>query len=217
MEVPPPSVSGRAPVTGSALLALDAELSGSDTRYSNGNRVSVANALLGWGTKLAPGGTLQLGAGPSLARGVAPSVATTRNSLLYIAHADLVLSPVALQTRGLSLSLRVAAEPIGDAITGDLVERGGVTAGVAYAVARDLTLNLRAIGSLALTSGVSGSLGTIRGDRYGTGELNATWAATRQLELTVGPRGFWVSRPVGALPHAQWVAFAALTFYPFRR
>ena len=79
---------------------LDAELSGSDTRYSNRNRVSVANALLGWGTKLAPGGTLQLGAGPSIARGVAPSVGTTHNSLLYIARVDLVLSPVALQTRG---------------------------------------------------------------------------------------------------------------------
>jgi hypothetical protein len=198
------------------LEELGAELSGLDTRYSNGNRVSVAIALLGWGTRLAPGGTLQLGAGPSIARGVTPATGT-RNSLLYIAHADLVLSPVALRTRGLSLSLRVAAEPIGDVISGDLVERGGITTSVTFAPARDLTLNLRTIGSVALTSGVSGALGTIRGDYYGTGELNAVWAATRQLDITVGPRGFWVSRPSGGLPHAQWVAFASITFYPFRR
>jgi len=198
------------------LEQLDAELSGLETRYSNGNRVTVANALLGWGSKLAPGGTLQLGAGPALARGVTPSTGT-RNSLLYIAHADLVLSPVALRTRGLSMSLRVAAEPIGDVISGDLIERGGITAGVTFVLARDFTLNLRAIGSLALTSGVSGSLGTIRGDRFGTGELNAVWAVTRQIDFTVGPRGFWVSRALGGLPHAQWVAFASITFYPFRR
>jgi hypothetical protein len=43
------------------------------------------------------------------------------------------------------------------------------------------------------------------------------WAAIPQIEVSVGPRGFWVSRPVAGLPHAQWVAFAALTFYPFRR
>lgn len=195
---------------------FDAELSGFDTRYSNGNRVSVANALLGWGTKLAPGSTFQLGAGPSLGRGVTPSTGT-RNSLVYNAHADLALSPVAFGTRGLSLSLRAAAEPVGDVISGDFVERGGITAGLTVAAARDLTFNLHAIGSVALTSGVSGGLGTVRGDRYGTGELNMVWAAIRQIEVSVGPRGFWVSRPVAGLPHAQWAAFAALTFYPFRR
>jgi hypothetical protein len=195
---------------------FDAELSGFDTRYSNGRRVSVANALIGWATILTRGGTLQLGAGPSVGRGV-DSNGRALNSLLYIARADLVLLPVALGARGLSLSIRAAAEPVGDVLSGDLTERGGITVGVAVAVARDLTLNVRATGSLALTSGVSGASGTIRGDRYGVGELSAIWAVSRQIDASVGARGSWLSRPVGGLPHAQWVAFVAFTFYPFRR
>ncbi len=195
---------------------LDGELSGFDSRYSNGRRVSVGNALIGWGTMLTRGGTLLLGAGPSVGRGV-DSNGRALNSLLYVARADLVLSPVALGTRGLSLSVRAAAEPVGDLLSGDLTERGGITLGVAIAAARDLTLNIRTSGSLALTSGVSGASGTVRGDRYGVGELSAVWAVARQIDASVGARGSWLSRPVGGLPHAQWVAFVALTFYPFRR
>jgi hypothetical protein len=195
---------------------LDGELSGFDSRYSNGRRVSVANALIGWGTMLTRGGSLQLGGGPSFGRGVDPNIGA-HNKLLYIARADLVLSPVALGTRGLSFAARLAAEPVGDVISGDLTERGGITVGVGVGAARDLTLNVRATGSLALTSGVSGASGTVRGDRYGVGEVSAIWNVTRQFDASVGARGSWLSRPVGGLPHAQWVAFLGLTFYPFRR
>src|SRR5262249_19708918 len=55
---------------------LDAELGGFDTRYSNGRRVSAANALLGWGRALWHGATLRLGGGPAVGRGEDPRAGT---------------------------------------------------------------------------------------------------------------------------------------------
>jgi hypothetical protein len=195
---------------------LDAELFGFDTRYSNGREVTVGNALIGWRDTLARGTRLHLAAGPSLARGVDLN-GTARTSVLGVAQADISLSAVALGERGASLSARLAVEPVGDVVSGDLTERGGLTTEGTLTVVRGLTLSIQTSGSVALTSGVSGAAGTVRGDRYGLGELRASWTVAPQFEPSAGVRGAWYNRPPGGLPHTQWAAFVSFSFYPFRR
>jgi len=195
---------------------LEADVSGFDSRYSNGRRASGAAATLRWKRMIARGATLVLGAGPGYGRGEDPAAGTI-DSVLPAAQAEALLEPTALGDRRVSMSLRMAVEPVGDQISGDLIERYGATVGIAWAALEELKLDARASGSVALSSGQSGVPGTVRGDRYAQGELRLSWSITRQHDASIGLRGAWQSRSLGGLPPTQWGVFAGVSFYPFRR
>jgi hypothetical protein len=218
----------------SRLDELDVDISAFDTRYSNGLRASVAGAMFDWRRTIGRGATVRLGAGPALGRAEAPRVAAAGEdppagvnvnvSLLPAVRADVVLEPDAVGERGLSMSLRVGAEPVGDQVSGYLVERGGVSPGVTWVAFPELRLEARATGSVALTSGLSpgqtsrpdtASLGTTRGDLYAQSELRATWSLTLQEDASIGTRWAWLSHPQG-LPATQWNLFVSVSFHPFR-
>jgi hypothetical protein len=216
----------------SRLDELDVDISAFDTRYSNDpscssyirRRASAAGAMFDWRRTMGRGATVHLGAGPALGR--AEDLAGVNVSLLPAVRADVLLEPDALGERGLSMSLRVGAEPVGDQVSGYLVERGGVSPGVTWVAFPELKLEARGTGSIALTSGLSPvqqsltdtvSVRTMRGDLYAQSELRATWSPTLQEDASIGARWAWLSHPQAGLPPAQWNLFVSVSFYPFRR
>ena len=221
----------------SRLDELDVDISAFDTRYSNDpsfcssysaipyrRRASAAGAMFDWRRTMGRGATVRLGAGPALGRAEDP-LAGVNVSLLPAVRADVQLEPDALGERGLSMSLRIGAEPVGDQVSGYLVERGGVSPGVAWVAFPELKLEARATGSIALTSGLSPvqqtlpdtvSARTMRGDLYAQSELRATWSPALQEDASIGARWAWLSHPQGGLPPTQWNLFVSVSFHPFR-
>jgi len=200
----------------SRLDELDVDISAFDTRYSNDRRASAAGAMFDWRRTMGRGATVRLGAGPALGRAEDP-VTGVNVSLLPAVRAEVQLEPDALGERGLSMSLRIGAEPVGDQVSGYLVERGGVSPGVTWVAFPELRLEARATGSVALTSGLSPGqgVGTMRGDLYAQSELRATWSLTLQEDASIGTRWAWLSHPQG-LPATQWNLFVSVSFHPFR-
>jgi hypothetical protein len=211
-----PRVRAQLSFEATRLDGIDGALSAFDTRYSNGRRASAAALTAAWRRMLSRGATIVLGAGPAVGRGEDPIFGTTR-SALPAARAEARLEPEALGQRGLVVALRLAAEPVGDQISGDLTERGSMTASVGWSIVDEFRLDARALGSLALTSGQSGSFGTVAGDKFLQGELRLTFHAMRQVDALIGARGAWQSHPLGGFPPRQWGVFGGITFYPFRR
>lgn len=195
--------------TGTLRLALQAF----DYRYSTGRRSSVASFEAGWRTQLARGTDLSLSLGPGVGRTQADDQPSS--TLLYaVGAADLRATPV----RDLSVSFGAAVEPLGDPLTGELVERGSLRASAVWDRHRLATLTARLVGSVALTSGTGSPTSPQAGDRYLEAELSATVPLGARSSLTAGLRAAMVSRPLLNQPSDQWVAFAAyLTQVPLFR
>jgi len=175
-----------------------------DYRYSTGRRSSVASFEAGWRTQLARGTELALSLGPGIGRTRADGQPAT--TLLYaVGAADLRSMPV----RDLSVSIGTAVEPLGDPLTGELVERGSLRASAVWDRHRLLTLTARLIGSVALTSGTGSPTSPQAGDRYLEAELSATVPLDPRSGLSAGLRAAMVSRPLLNQPSDQWVAFVS--------
>ena len=191
------------------LDTLRAEGAASDTRYANGQRVTIGTLTGGWRTLLSRFTDLSLALGAGVGRASTSSAATSATSprartLPYaVGSADLRLTGL----RSFGAGLGGAVEPVGDALTGDLVERGTVRASASWGAPGRVALNARLAGSIAVTSGNLGAQGTQAGDKFAQGELSLSLPVTRRSSLDIGARGSWLSRPLQNQPARQWIAF----------
>jgi hypothetical protein len=122
-----------------------------------------------------------------------------------VGAADLRTTP----WRDVSLSIGASVEPLGDPLSGDLVERGSARAVVTWDRHRVVALSARVIGSVALTSGTGGLTSPQSGDQYLEGELSATLPLDARSGVAAGIRAAHLSRPLLDQPASQWVAFVS--------
>ena len=177
-----------------------------DFRYSSGRRASVAGLAAGVRTVLLRGTELSFSLGPALGRTQAED--QTASAQLYgLGTLDLRTAA----TRELSLAFGGSVEPVGDQLTGDLVQRASLRASAEWRRARAVTLALRAVGSAALSSGSGGPASPQAGDRYLQAEASAAMPLDPRSTLSAGARAASLSRPLPGQPAGQWVAFVDFT------
>jgi hypothetical protein len=181
------------------------ELTGSDTRYSNGRRASVAGLTTGWRTVLTRDTELSLAAGPGVGRAEIDGQ-DTRVLPYVLASADCRVT-----VRNTIISLGSSVEPMGDPLSGDVIERGSLRASVGWNPPHSIGWNARVIGSLALTSGSGSATSARSGDEFLQGELGATLPLGPSSSLSAGARAAFASRPLPGQPGQQWGAFLGYT------
>jgi len=186
----------------SAVDTLRFEAAGSDTRYSNGLRASVASFTAGWRTQLSRSADLAFSAGPGIGRS---QTGDQPASVLPYAVATADLNANA--TRDLFGSFGLSVEPLGDALSGDVVERSSARASLTLGRPGRVSVSARGQGSLTLTSGSGGPSSPEAGDRFFQGELGATLPVNPDSSLITGVRMASFSRPLPGQPSQQWAAF----------
>jgi len=186
------------------LDTLRLELQAFDDRYSNGRRASVIGLAAGWRVLLARGTELSLSLGPAVGR--ARTLDQPAATVAYVVGAaDLRAAPL----RELTTSVGASIEPLGDPLSGELVERGSLRAAAIWDRPRVLSLAARLLGSVVLTSGTGSPTSPQAGDRYLQAELSATVPLDARSGITAGARAAFLSRPLLDQPTGQWVAFVA--------
>ena len=182
---------------------LGLELSARDQRYSNElhQRATVASLTAAWRMRTGRGTELSLSLGPGIGRAEQDDQPAT--TVAYaVGTADLRATP----WRDLSASLGASIEPLGDPLSGEIVERGSVRAAAVWDRHRGVSVAARLNASMAMTSGM-GATAPRSGDVYLQGELSATVPLSARSNLAVGARGAFLSRPLLNQPEDQWVAF----------
>jgi hypothetical protein len=187
------------------LDSLRAELAATDYTYSNGRRASIATVTGGWERRLAPDAELMIvlgpGAGRAQSNGQRPAV------VLYgVAAADCRVQV----TRDVLAGMGISVEPLGDPLTGDVVERGSLRASATWGIHDVGTVSASAAGSIAVTSGSQAFGSAQAGDRFLQAELGASFPVAPRSTLGIGLRAAGFSRPPPGQPAAQWAAFIAL-------
>src|ERR1700730_4458795 len=186
------------------LDTLRLQLEAFDYRYSNDRRASAASLAAGWRRQLDRGTQLSVSLGPGIGRSRSEDRAPT--TLVYpVGAADLRITP----WRDVSASVGASVEPLGDPLSGDLVERGSARAAAVWDRHRVVALSARLVGSVALTSGTGGPTSPQSGDRYLEGELSATMPLDARSSVAAGVRAAHLSRPLLDQPSTQWGAFVS--------
>lgn len=191
------------------LDTLRLEATGVDTRYSRADlatRISIATLTAGWRTVPSRGAELSFAAGGGVGHATwsgTPLPQQAHTVPYAVGSAECKLTGM----RDFAASLGTGVEPVGDALSGDLVERASLRAGAGWGRPGWVAVNARISGSVALTSG-SLDVNAIRsGDRFVQGELSLNLPVTRRSGVDIGARGSWVSRPLLNQPARQWIAF----------
>jgi hypothetical protein len=198
-----PLVRGAAEWTATRTDTLRLNLEGFDYRYSNGQRASVAGASFGWQTRIERRIDLAISLGPGIGR-TRRGESQGSSTLVYaVGGVDLRSIPA----RNVRLSVGAGVEPLGDPLSGDLIERGSLRASLNWDRPRGIAFAAQIVGSMALTSGSGGPTSPQAGDRYLQAEVGATMPLDQRSTLAAGLRGALVSRPVVSQPSDQWVAF----------
>ncbi|MFL5310812.1 MAG: hypothetical protein ACJ79H_10210 [Myxococcales bacterium] len=199
-----PHLRGYLEWSAARLDTLRLELQAFDDRYSNDRRASVIGLAAGWRMLLARGTELSLSVGPAVGRARTPDQPAA--TVAYaVGGAELRAAP----SRGLSTSIGASIEPLGDPLSGELVERGSLRAAAIWDRPRVLSLAARLLASIALTSGTGSPTSPQAGDRYLQGELSATVPLDARSSVSAGARAAFLSRPLLDQPTGQWVAFVA--------
>ncbi len=191
------------------LDTLRLELQALDYRYltdqpAHDRRASVASFTATWRTRLARDAQLSLSLGPGVGRSQLHDQAA--NTVVYGVGAAELRDAL---LRDMSASISVGVEPLGDPLTGEIIELGSVRASAVWGRQGGVALAAGLIGSQALTSGSGGPTSAQAGDRYLRGELTATVPLDPRSSLAAGARAAFLSRPVSNQPGDQWVAFVS--------
>jgi hypothetical protein len=212
-----PQARGQLEWRATRLDTLRAEVTGSDTRYSNDTRASVAGLTAGWRTVLTRDSELSLAAGPGVGRAERIEVVGQPPKVTVLPYL-LASADYRVTQRDTSLTLGSSVEPMGDPLSGDVIERGSLRASASWAQPRGIGWSARVIGSLALTSGSAAATSARRGDKYLQGELSASLPLGTSSSLSAGVRAAFASRPLGNEPARQWSAFLGYaTHFPLVR
>ena len=181
---------------------LRLEAAAQDTRYSNDRRATVASLTAGWRTRPSRDSEVTVSLGPGIGRATAPDQ-PARTLAYAVAGADIRSTAM----RNLSVSLGASLEPLGDALSGELIERGTLRGSVNWGRQGRLNVSARLAGSVALTSGTGGMASPRAGDRYSYGEVSALLPLDPHSTMVAGLRGALLSRPLLDQPKEQWAAF----------
>jgi hypothetical protein len=111
--------------------------------------------------------------------------------------------------RDVAATVGASVEPLGDPLSGDLVERGSVRVAALWDRHRVVALSARVLGTVALTSGSGGPTSPQAGDRYLEGEISAMVPVDARSSVAAGFRAAHLSRPILDQPSSQWVAFVS--------
>ena len=179
------------------------EAGGADTRFSNDRRASVARFTAGWRRQLFRDTQLSFSAGPGIGRA---QTADQRSTGAYaVAAADLR----ATARRDLSVSLGAAVEPLGDPLSGALVERASARASITLGRPGAAMGTAQLLVSRALTSGGNAPGDPQAGDRYLQGDLSAVVPLSGRSRIAAGIRGAYLSRSLPGQPPQQLAAFVS--------
>lgn len=181
---------------------LRAQLAALETRYSNGRSAAVASLTGEWRSTLSRSAEFSLSGGPAVGR-ISDEGQPVRTLPYAVGAADLR----AAVGRDMQTSFGVSVEPLGDPLTGELVERASAHVSAGWEPTGRPSVTLRLSGSLALTDGNGGADSAERGDRFLQAELSARVPVSRRTALFLGARGAALSRPLPGQPARQWVAF----------
>lgn len=184
--------------------ALRAEISGADYSYSNGRHATIGMLTGSWRTALSRDMEMMIAAGPGVGRSRPPGLAAAQTTLYAVAAADWK----ATAGRGLQVGFGVSLEPVGDALTGDVIQRASIRGSLRWQPGRIATLTANVSGAVAVTSGSGQTYSGRAGDRFGQAELAAAFPVTYTSALRFGVRAAQQSRPLAGLPDTQWAAFA---------
>jgi hypothetical protein len=186
------------------LDTLRLQLEAFDYRYSNDRRASVASLTAGWRRLLARGTQLSASLGAGIGRSRLED--RTAAAIVYaVGGADLRST----LWRDVAATVGASVEPLGDPLSGDLVERGSVRVAALWDRHRVVALSARVLGTVALTSGSGGPTSPQAGDRYLEGEISAMVPVDARSSVAAGFRAAHLSRPILDQPSSQWVAFVS--------
>ena len=186
----------------SPLDSLRFDVGGRDTRYSNGLRATVAGFTAGWSTRADRGWDLAFSAGPGVGRSKSGDQPASTQAYA-VATADLTATP----TRDLTATAGVSVEPLGDALSGDVVERSSLRASITLGRPGHVMLTARGLGALTLTSGSGGPTSPEAGDKFLQGEFGAVMPVNPDSNVAAGVRTAYFSRPLPGQPSQQWAGF----------
>jgi hypothetical protein len=181
---------------------LRAQLAALETRYSNGRSAAMASLTGEWRTTLSRSADFSLSGGPAIGR-ISDEGQPVRTVPYAVGAADLRLAV----GRDVRTSAGVSAEPLGDPLTGELVERASAHVSAGWEPSGRPSVTLRLSGSVAVTGGSGGPDSAEKGDRFLQAELSARLPVSAHSALSVGARGAALSRPLPGQPARQWVAF----------
>jgi hypothetical protein len=197
----------RAEWTATRLDVIRLAADGAHTTYSNGLRSRVARATAGASHRLSRTDECWLDAGAAVGSAIAPGSPSTV-SLFPAGSAGCTFAPA----RDVSGSLSAIVEPLGDTLSGALVNRGGVRASLNVMLSGRASAVASFSGSTALTSAtVNLPTAPRAGDTYLNAELGGSLQTGPRTTVSAGVRGAWFSRPVGGQPPELWAAFAAFS------
>ncbi len=188
------------------LDTLRAQLSGLQTDYSNGRRVRVADLRAGWRRLLTRTSDLSVTVGPGVG-----AAQTESRRFVTSTHAVASIDYRLTEDRGFSALCGASVEPLGDVLTGDLIERGTLRGDLIWPLPGRMSLRTAALGSVALTSGAGTPLSPRAGDRFVQAELSAAVPLGRGGTISSGARGAIFNRPLPGQPRNQWIAFLNYT------
>src|SRR5207245_2278900 len=150
------------------LDSLRAELAAIDYRYSNGRRASVATVTGGWKKVLSPDTELMVVAGPGVGRAQADG-----QPAAVVPYGVAAADGRVKMTRDILAGMGVSVEPLGDPLTGEVVERGSLRASATWGLRGVGTVSATLAGSVAVTSGSQAAGSAQAGDRFLQAELGA--------------------------------------------
>jgi hypothetical protein len=201
-----PQAQASAEFAATRVDTLRAQAAATQSTYSNGRATAVGTLSGAWRTLPSRAIDLTLSAGAGVGRA---SFATgPPTTVPYpLASADLAVTAA----RDAHAGAGVSVEPLGDVLTGDLIERGTARAYFTWGSTRGFNVTARATGSVAITSSNQIGTGTQAGDRYWQGEVSATAPLTNSSALVVGARALFLSRALPDQAPRQWAGFIGYT------
>jgi hypothetical protein len=197
-----PEVRVRADWAATRVDSITLDASAVDATYSNGRRSSVARLALGWSTQLSRGSEASFTAGPGFGR-----ARLEDGSVSTSVYASGTADWRAKLAHEWSAGFGASVEPVGDAVTGSIVERLSGRAAVVWGYPSRATVALRTVASVSLSSAGTGPSLEQTGDRYAHGELGATLPLGSRSSVTAGARAVVVSHPFAGESPRQWAAF----------
>ncbi|MGE5049377.1 MAG: hypothetical protein ACM3PC_12450, partial [Deltaproteobacteria bacterium] len=165
---------------------------------------AVASLTGEWRSTLSRSADFSLSGGPAIGR-ISDEGQPVRTLPYAVGAADL---RVAID-RDVRTSAGVSVEPLGDPLTGELVERASAHLSAGWEPTGRPAVTLRLSGSMAVTDGNGGPDSAQQGDRFLQAELSARLPVSAHSALSLGARGAALSRPLLGQPARQWVAFVA--------
>lgn len=188
---------------------LSLSASGSQTRFPDGSRATLASLVAGWNHQFNVNTSAELGVGSAFDESSGPNAGRAGTPFPSVSGA--LTHTLPLRHGGLSGRLAASATPQVDRTTGDIYELASAALELNWILDRDIRFSAISHFGRAL----SGSRQT--GTQLVTAEASASYRTGDLATFDAGARSVWQSVPptvpgVLALPGFQWAAFAGVSF-----